>query len=517
MKKLVIVLLVAAALLSLVCCGKGDETESTSQTESEAKEMTTETQNETSEIKSETVVSDIKTDDAIEETTERSVVTDPETTADEIASVATEAETDITTESETDDNETEIVTDSETETETAKAIETETTSSETVTTEAETEVDTTASENYTTETELVTESDTETESETESEAEPEPDTVYPNDGSTVVLANAEVYGWWDTYKFNKTDSDPFYRHEDIYYPVPLIFSWDKGEDADYYRLYISTNEDLLPYESYLINNNSISLDHLFTGTKYYWTVISTKVVDGNEINETVVPTRSFTTAESPRCLRIEGVSNTRDIGGLEAIDGYRIKQGMIYRGGKLEKITEAGKDFFVNYIGIKTDLDLRTPGEGGAGSGSPLGSDINYVNINGRYYIGNMGIQSEEGKKVFADEIRLFANPDNYPIYIHCSLGRDRTGTLAFVIEALLGVSRNDMYMDYELSVFSVTGTLDNAGVQAIRKNIVTVYNYLDTFEGSNLAEKTENYLLSIGITAEEIQTIRDLLLEEVK
>ena len=214
---------------------------------------------------------------------------------------------------------------------------------------------------------------------------------------------------------------------------------------------------------------------------------------------------------------IEGVSNTRDIGGVEAVDGYRIKQGMIYRGGKLEGITEAGKEFFLNYLGLKTDLDLRTPGEGGAGSGSPLGADVNYVNINGRYYVGGMGIQSEEGKQVFAQEIRLFADPDNYPIYIHCSLGRDRTGTLAMVIEGLLGVNFNDLMKDYEISVFSVTGTLDGASVEGIRNNIKTTYDYLNTFDGNNFSERVENYLLSIGITEEEIRTIRDLLLEEVK
>lgn len=470
MKRLVIVLLVTAALLSLVCCGKGDVTETTGKNESEKTEMTTETKNETT-------VSNVSTDETTEETTEKVI-----DTTEAISTEETQNETESTTES-------------------------------TMATNTESETDESSSTSpETSETDVVSES--ETESETDSQTEP--DTVYPNDGSTVVLANAEVYGWWDTYKFNKTDSEPFYRHEDIYYPVPLIFSWDKDEDADYYRLYLSTSEDLLPYESYLLNTNSISLDHLFTGTKYYWTVISTKVVDGNEINETVVSTRSFTTAESPRCLRIEGVSNTRDIGGLEAVDGYRIKQGMVYRGGKLEDITEEGKAYFLDVIGLKTDLDLRTPGEGGAGSGSPLGADVNYVNINGRYYVGGMGIQSEEGKQVFAQEIRLFTDPDNYPIYIHCSLGRDRTGTLAFVLQALLGASRNDMYMDYELSVFSVTGTLDNASIQAIRNNIVATYDYLATFEGSNLAEKTENYLLSIGITAEEIQTIRDLLLEEV-
>ena len=85
------------------------------------------------------------------------------------------------------------------------------------------------------------------------------------------------------------------------------------------------------------------------------------------------------------------------------------------------------------------------------------------------------------------------------------------------MIEALLGVDRNDLMMDYELSVFSVTGTMDNASISAIRSNIQATYDYIKTFKGDSYAEKAENYLLSIGITAEEIQAIRDILLEEVK
>ena len=334
---------------------------------------------------------------------------------------------------------------------------------------------------------------------------------------TVVLANDEVYGWWSTFHWGKTDSKPFYRHEDIYYPKAVNFSWTcsfDGEDADYYRVYLSRNEDMSDYESYLVNEPSLTLDHLYTGTVYYWQVDAVK---GNNERVERSDVYTFTTAESPRCLEIEGVSNTRDIGGMAAVEGYRIKQGMIYRGGKLEDITEAGRDYFVNVLGLKTDLDLRTVGEGGAGAGSPLGENINYVLLDGRYYIGDKGISNETGMKIFADEIRVFANPDNYPIYIHCSLGRDRTGTLAMVIEGLLGVDKNNIMMDYELSVFSVTGTMDNASVSAIRSNIRATYDYIRTFKGATFAEKTENYLLSIGITAEEIQTIRDLLLEEVK
>ena len=337
--------------------------------------------------------------------------------------------------------------------------------------------------------------------------------VYPAENATVILANEDVYGWCSTFHMNKTDSEPFYQHADIYYPVPLILEWAEVEGVEYYRVYVSLNEDMSDAESYLINANTLTLSTLYTGATYYWQIDAVKA-DGF-IRSSV---HKFKTAKSIRAIEVEGVSNTRDAGGYAAADGFRMKQGMIYRGGKLEGITANGIMTFHDIIGIKTDLDLRTTGEGGAGVKSPLGDDVLYVNLDGRYYVGAKGIDTEEGKKIIADEIRVFVNPDNYPVYIHCSLGRDRTGTLVMLLQALIGVSKSDIMMDYEFSVFSVTGTLDNASISAIRGNIQATYKYIsNTYEGETFAEKTANYLMSCGITAEEIQTIRDILLEEVE
>lgn len=420
-----------------------------------------------------------------------------------------------TVSTQTDEKET-VKTENETTTELFEAteIETKTEESEDITTVSETETtasdtETTASESETVTSEIET---TETESETETEAVKNISAVEPAEGAEIVLANDTIYNWWKNYNWKKDASEEYYLHLDQYYPNKVYLKWDCKVEAKYFRVRVSRNADLSEAENYVTNTTELELKAPYVSSTYYWQVDA--VCEDVTVRSAIF---SFKTAESPRCFEIEGVSNTRDIGGYEMNNGYRIRQGMIYRGGKLEDITEAGKEHFRNDIGIKTDLDLRTPGEGGAGSGSPLGKDINYVNINGRYYVGGMGIQSDEGKAVFAEEIRLFANPDNYPIYIHCSLGRDRTGTLAFVLEALLGADVSYLIMDYELSVFSVTGTLDNASVAAIKSNIQATFDYIKTFKGSGIAEKTENYLLSIGITAEEIQAIRDILLEEVK
>ena len=427
-----------------------------------------------------------------ENETDKDTVTDNVSESDETESKA-EAEDTTVSETESKDE-----TDGTTETETKMETESETESASKGETDGATE----------TETESKTESETETE---EEYPDASVKVISPAHKATVVLANENVYNWWKDYDWKTTDTTPFYQHKDIYRPVPVVFEWSAPEGAVYYAVYLSKNKDMTSCESIIVNKNSFSLDNLFVGTDYYWQI------DAVYADKTVrSPIYRFTTADSPRALNIEGVSNTRDIGGLAAIDGYRIKQGMIYRGGKLNEMTEAGKTYFRNEIGVKTDFDLRSNGEGGAGAKSPLGDDINYINISGKYYASQ--ISSAEDKAVIAQEIRVFANKDNYPIYVHCSLGRDRTGTIIMIIEGLLGVSKNDIVMDYELSFFSVTGTLDNANVPTMQNNIVATYNYINNnYKGGDFSEKVENYLLSTGITAEEIQAIRDNLLEEVK
>ena len=39
-------------------------------------------------------------------------------------------------------------------------------------------------------------------------------------------------------------------------------------------------------------------------------------------------------------------------------------------------------------------------------------------------------------------------------LYFHCRIGTDRTGTVAYVLEGLLGVPEEDRVEDYELSFF---------------------------------------------------------------
>ena len=121
-------------------------------------------------------------------------------------------------------------------------------------------------------------------------------------------------------------------------------------------------------------------------------------------------------------------------------------------------------------------------------------------------------------KESLIKEIKTFVNPKNFPIYIHCSLGRDRTGTLCFLINALLGVSEMDLYRDYELSMMSKKGKTDGQTAQSIVGGaFTTLYNFIKNYNNADtLSDGARMYMIDLGITEEEIEAIKANMLERV-
>lgn len=334
----------------------------------------------------------------------------------------------------------------------------------------------------------------------------------PSKGTEVKLLAGTIYDVAVNYE--KCITQQYFPMGDSYAPIDVKLSWKSPEGALAYTVKLSREKDLSGAIEYETTECEMTLSDLYAGTHYYYQVIA-------EYEDKTVKSRvfDFTTAALPRTILIEGVSNTRDIGGYVTEDGkHRIRQGMVYRGGTMDEITKVGRSKALNNYGIKTDLDIRNSDEGA--TTSPLGGKVNYIKVGGPYYIGNDGINSARYREALLKEIRTFADKENYPIYVHCSLGKDRTGTICFLINALCGVQKEDLYLDYELSYLSARGCLDTGAPPEYSVNVpfTNLYTYIYAYRSEGtLADKTEQFMLELGVTKEEIAAIRTIMLEQVE
>lgn len=263
-----------------------------------------------------------------------------------------------------------------------------------------------------------------------------------------------------------------------------------------------TNPTVYSFES---DEGKVSIQHLKTNTQYYYRV---QFVLSN--GTTASTQGSFRTADTPRILSIDGIANVRDIGGWNTTNGKCIKQGLLYRGSELDGavenkflLTADGMQDMLTVLGIRTDMDLRASTDNQYGTDA-LGESVTHIYYNVPMYMGVFADGNKAAvRKLFSD----LANRNNYPVYLHCTYGLDRTGTMCYLLEALLGVSDEDLLRDYQLSALYYGKVAD--------EEMAKFVNQLETYAGSTTQQKVENYLLSIGVTPEEIQSIRDIFLGE--
>lgn len=259
--------------------------------------------------------------------------------------------------------------------------------------------------------------------------------------------------------------------------------------------------------------NTITIYNMKTGMPYDFSITAT-LSNGDVLTEN----GSFETAESVRLMNLDDIHNVRDIGGRLTEDGRKIKQGLFYRGTELDGAVEpkyynlsaSGIKEMTETLGIKMEIDLRSKK---TNMRSVLGENVKHLYYDMSYYssvIVNGGGQAKV-KAVF-DEL---AKPENYPVYLHCTYGMDRTGTVCFILGALLGMSELDLIRDYELT--KLCDVL--AGSNGWRDRTDTEFNkYLVSFkalQGETMQQKAINYLLNIGITQSQIDTILALFLED--
>ena len=124
---------------------------------------------------------------------------------------------------------------------------------------------------------------------------------------------------------------------------------------------------------------------------------------------------------------------------------------------------------------------------------------------------------SSSGMKTMAENFRVFCDEKNYPIYFHCIGGADRTGSLAYVLNGILGVDKHDLDVDWETTFYPTLPELEKGynGPTYWRRE-----QYFDEGfakygdENSTWNERIELYLLDCEVTKEEIAKFRSIMLE---
>jgi len=176
-----------------------------------------------------------------------------------------------------------------------------------------------------------------------------------------------------------------------------------------------------------------------------------------------------------RRLDFEGAVNFRDLGGYPALDGRRTRWRRLFRADSLADLTPADLAQ-LTALGLRTLIDFRLPEERLLKPNRlPRGDAIRCIELG---FVPEGTLQmlrlvksgaiepSEVERRVIAqyrrfcidhhyEYSRMFeiaGTSDGYPLLIHCTSGKDRTGYGAALLLLSVGVSRDIVIDDYGLT-----------------------------------------------------------------
>lgn len=155
---------------------------------------------------------------------------------------------------------------------------------------------------------------------------------------------------------------------------------------------------------------------------------------------------------------VEGLHNIRDVGGYRAGD-YVTRWNTLYRSDALHRLTDKGRQEFAA-LGISTVIDLRDDNER-AYAPPALNQPIRIIanpifqGVDGMLRETEMGMEdfyremTESYGQNVVSAIRHIARVEQPATLVHCTAGKDRTGTTIALTLTTLGVDRDDVLHDY--------------------------------------------------------------------
>ena len=204
------------------------------------------------------------------------------------------------------------------------------------------------------------------------------------------------------------------------------------------------------------------------GLASWWLVL--QAMGEHDAVRSAIPVRSTILTHSP---------NFRDIGGIVApdarMDGRTVRQtvrnGLVFRSGVMDLLDEADLSR-LRAIGLKTVIDVRSTAEVAARPNRlPDGVITHHVPVHDvsaapRSIIDRIADGETDGMgapmllagnrafathhiEVFRTVVPMLADPNNWPVVVHCTAGKDRTGFSIAALLWTLGLSHEQVVGDY--------------------------------------------------------------------
>jgi protein-tyrosine phosphatase len=168
-----------------------------------------------------------------------------------------------------------------------------------------------------------------------------------------------------------------------------------------------------------------------------------------------------------RRISLSGPLNFRDLGGYETVDGRQVRWRRLFRSDSLSPVTAEDARLLTEELGLLAVVDLRTSRElerDGRGGLADVALHYHHVPLIEEASPDPDGPWTRSLHEAYAhmpdesagrirDALSAVASEvAEHPTVFHCTAGKDRTGIVAALILALLGVSDEDIVADYVLT-----------------------------------------------------------------
>ena len=273
-----------------------------------------------------------------------------------------------------------------------------------------------------------------------------------------------------------------------------------------------------------------------------------------------------------RRVKVEGAYNVRDVGAYTTQDGRRTRWKTFLRADSLYRLSPDSQTALIEY-GVRTVIDLRTTPElqeePNPYADSPL-VHYHHLNMDGdvppsktpdykatrdpllvemmaevadaptsnpaarRVQAATLGRLESYGSRLdrhrpkIRDIMATMAAPGGLPALVHCAAGTDRTGIISALVLGIARVPANTIAADYALSA---TGLLERDMTDKTPREIMegdhTWQRYQQVLSPSEAMAKVleyldrrydgiEAYVRGIGLTSEQIESLRSSMLESL-